>query len=365
MDALTAFIPLVGVVLVVTVLAVLTGVVSRSSAPALQYWTLHPWRVFWLSYVLIFAGLLLWTVLWPIALTVLLPGVLLLLTSATQGLRVTWMRSRRRAVAILLISFVVLLLPGLTQGRPIALISSPLSILLWMFSAWLAKTVGSQRDADASARKTARPELTTCNACGTKNASHRSVCLMCGVSLSPTELPVVPRREISTGWFKLLFKSFPERCREAMRQSYQKHYDLARSGLAPPTSDPHHAGLFGALGTRYKVRGVLRYTGFPDVVLWPELAPFFLMSQQDAVEALAEYVLWQERPSAARTEWLARKINDALHTNPSSENSPRHLASAAFINQVKWSDLLDPENRTTLSREAEQLSGERDSDNSA
>ena len=166
------------------------------------------------------------------------------------------------------------------------------------------------------------------------------------------------------GWLRLLFKSFPDGCREAMRQSYQKHYDLARRGLAPTTSDPHHAGLFGALCTRYKVRGVLRYPGFPDVVLWPELAPFLLMSEQDAVEALAEYVLWQERPSAARTEWLARKINEALCTKPSSENSPRHSASAAFINQVRWCELLDLENRTILSRETEQLFRERDDDTS-
>lgn len=167
------------------------------------------------------------------------------------------------------------------------------------------------------------------------------------------------------GFFKLLFKSFPDGCREAMRQSYQKHYDLAQRGLAPTTGDPHEMGLFGALGTRYKLRGILRYPDFPDVVLWPELAPFLLMSQQDAVEALAEYVLWQERPSAARTEWLARKINEALRSKPSSEDSPRHFESDAFINQVRWCELLDPENRKTLSREAEQLSSERDGDTSA
>jgi hypothetical protein len=121
------------------------------------------------------------------------------------------------------------------------------------------------------------------------------------------------------GWFKSLFKSFPEECRNAMRRSYQKHYDLARRGLAPTTSDAHQAALFGALGTRYKLRGVLRHSDFPDVVLWPELAPFLLMSQQDAVEALAEYVLWQERPSTARTEWLARKVNEALRAQPSGK----------------------------------------------
>ena len=212
-DAMIAFVPLVGVVLVVILLAVLTGAVSGSRAPARESWSLHPWRIFWLSYVLIFGGflsgirLLAWTVFWPFA--------LLMVTSAIQGLRVTWMRSRRRAVVILLIPFVVLVLPGLTQGWSLTLtkelffilwplvkllylfsmtlylaagnpfppfsmtlISSSLVILLWMFSAWLAETVGKWQVAGVSAR--IATELKTCNACGTKNASHRSVCLKCG-----------------------------------------------------------------------------------------------------------------------------------------------------------------------------------------
>ncbi len=216
-DAMIAPVLLVGVVPVVIFLAVLTGAVSGSRAPALESWSFHPWRIFWLSHVLILGGflseirLLAWPVFWPFA--------LLMVTSAIQGLRVTWMRSRRRAVVILLIPFVVLVLPGLTQGWSLTLtkelyfilwplvmllwvfhltvflaagphfpwpssptlISSPLVILLWMFSAWLAETVGKWQVAGVSARMAT--ELQTCNACGTKNAPHRSICLKCGVNL--------------------------------------------------------------------------------------------------------------------------------------------------------------------------------------
>lgn len=161
------------------------------------------------------------------------------------------------------------------------------------------------------------------------------------------------------GWLKSFIRSFTaEGCREAMRQSYRKHYDLAQQGLAPTDSSPHHAGLFGALGTRYKLRDVLARGGIPDVVLWPELTPFLLMSQEDSVEALAEYVLWQERPAAARTEWLAQKINKALRTESTSEDSPRQAASYALINKLGWCELLDPENKKILSREAKQILGE-------
>lgn len=119
------------------------------------------------------------------------------------------------------------------------------------------------------------------------------------------------------------------------------------------------------MGTRYKVRGVLRNPAFPDVILWSELTPFLLMRQEDSVEALAEYVLWQERPSAAKKGWLARKINMTLCAEPSSEDSPGSLASLAFLNNVRWCELLYPGTRTILSREAEQLSRERDDETGA
>ena len=131
MEALTAFVPLVGVVLVVALVAVLTGVISGSSVPALQYWSRHPWRIFWLSYVVGFVGLLLSTLSWPTAVAFLAPGMLLMVTSAIQGLRVTWMRSRGRAMVILVITLAGLSLPELTQGRwLLALILPPLGILL-------------------------------------------------------------------------------------------------------------------------------------------------------------------------------------------------------------------------------------------
>lgn len=156
------------------------------------------------------------------------------------------------------------------------------------------------------------------------------------------------------GWFSMLFKSFPEGCRESMRVSYQNHYSLAQAGKAPVTMDPHQAGLFGALATRYKARGVL--PRFPEVVLWSELAPFLLMAKEEALEALTEYVLWQEHPAAAKKPWLAAKINQALCSLPSDEkNSFQSLAPMAFLNKVKWCDLLNPSSKSTLAEEAKKL----------
>jgi len=120
---------------------------------------------------------------------------------------------------------------------------------------------------------------------------------------------------------------------------------------------PHPLGLFGALGTRYKVRNSLPKVGIPDVVLWPELAPFLLMPESQAVEALAEYIVWQECPSEARVGWLRESINEALRQEPVSEDSPRAWASHAFFNSVAWCELLDPDVHNQLSLEVSDLFG--------
>ncbi len=152
------------------------------------------------------------------------------------------------------------------------------------------------------------------------------------------------------GWFK----SFTaDGCRDAMRESYQKHHDLARKGLLPAAVEPHYAGLYGALGSRYRLRGLLPRDVTRDVILRSELAPFLAMSEEDAVEALAEYVLWQERPTWARTEWLAQKINETL--NGPKNNEVLLFAGAAFINKVAWYKLLTPRNKEIFINEAKKF----------
>ncbi len=143
--------------------------------------------------------------------------------------------------------------------------------------------------------------------------------------------------------------------REAMRLSYWKHYKMAEEGSTPVDAPPHPLGLFRALGTRYKVRNSLPKVGIPDVFLWPELAPFLLMSESQAVEALAEYIVWQECPSEARMVWLRESINQALRKQLASEDSPRTWASNAFINSAAWCELLDPDVHNQLSVEASDL----------
>lgn len=144
-----------------------------------------------------------------------------------------------------------------------------------------------------------------------------------------------------------------ESIRTAMRKSYEQHRVMAENGHAPISEPPHHLGLFGALGTRYKVRGLLPRHGLPEVVLWPELSPFLLMPEGQAVEALAEYIVWQECRHEAKTEWLREAVNQALRRRPDDEVAPfREIAADAVLTGVGWLELLERDVHDRLTREA-------------
>jgi hypothetical protein len=139
--------------------------------------------------------------------------------------------------------------------------------------------------------------------------------------------------------------------RWAMRMSYRKHVDLAKSGSIK-CDDPHSAGLFGALGTRYKLLGRVPNGAVSEVVLWGELAPFLAMPQEEAVEALAEYVVAQEKPRQARLAWLKSVVNRAA-----MGISDQHLllAEGGLRNNAFWSSLLDENTHKELCSRIDRL----------
>lgn len=145
----------------------------------------------------------------------------------------------------------------------------------------------------------------------------------------------------------------PEGTREACRMSYRKHYRLAvQRSASPDLGSPHAIGLYGLLATRYQARGFPS----PEPAVWAELSPFLLMEPQVAVEALAEYVVAQERgPEKARVGWLQQVISEALRKPPTSDDSPRQMAALAVINGVHWCFLLDDDVGRVLEREAREL----------
>jgi len=72
------------------------------------------------------------------------------------------------------------------------------------------------------------------------------------------------------------------------------------------------------------------------------------MKETDAVEALAEYVVYKEMPTKARASWLADRINMSIQ---SCNDRPRAvMAAGGYLNQVAWCSLLDSKAVETIKR---------------
>lgn len=154
------------------------------------------------------------------------------------------------------------------------------------------------------------------------------------------------------GFLKLIRTAgTPEGCRQSTRLSYDQHLGGALKGKGLKDEPPHHVALYGTLGSWYKVRGV----PVREVLLWGELAPFLLVPEAIAREAIAEYTVYLETPAEAKTDWLANLINSGLRAAPAGVESPRPFALVGFMNQVAWCDLLDPDIRRVFDVEAQKL----------
>jgi hypothetical protein len=152
------------------------------------------------------------------------------------------------------------------------------------------------------------------------------------------------------GFLKMLLNvNTAEATRESMRMSYKKHQKRAARGMIPDDgTTPHQFGLFGALYTRYMTAGISK----DAAEIWVELSPFLLMEEPDGLEALCEYVVYQERPSEAKTSWLKYAVSESLRKPAISEESPRHLASRAMLCKVCWFfELVDDDVRRALEHE--------------
>lgn len=141
-----------------------------------------------------------------------------------------------------------------------------------------------------------------------------------------------------------------EHTREAIRLSYKKHALAARQGKLPLRGGetPHIAGLYGALASRYVAAGISR----SDYLLFPELSPFLLMKESDAVDALAEYVVCQENPEEGKIDWLSKLVNDALKTIKNVNPNYNAMATDVLLHRdIYWRNFLEKDVNDLLENE--------------
>jgi hypothetical protein len=77
------------------------------------------------------------------------------------------------------------------------------------------------------------------------------------------------------------------------------------------------------------------------------------MSVEKGVEALVEYIVYQERPGEARTSWLKEEINSALMLR----GPHLRFAVLAVVNQVLWTNWLDADTRSHINRAVAEMEG--------
>lgn len=141
-----------------------------------------------------------------------------------------------------------------------------------------------------------------------------------------------------------------EHTRESIRYSYKKHVLAAQQEKIPLNggTTPHVAGLYGALAVRYVAAGIPR----SEFLLWPELSPFLLMKESDAVEALAEYVVCQENPKEGKTVWLSKLVNDVLRTVKDANPNYNAMATQALLHRdIYWRNFLEKDVNELLENE--------------
>ena len=129
-----------------------------------------------------------------------------------------------------------------------------------------------------------------------------------------------------------------EGCRKSMRDAYEQSAKAARE---KHMDSPHLIGLYGALGSRYRARGV----AVNEAAMWGELAPFLAMEPAMSIAALSEYAAYQEQHAGVRRAWLGSAINRALQAPKAGTTEGVRLG---FVNRVAWCELLEPATVATL-----------------
>ena len=124
-----------------------------------------------------------------------------------------------------------------------------------------------------------------------------------------------------------------EGCRKSMRDAYEHHAKAARE---KHMDSPHLIGLYRALRSRYRARGL----AMDEAVMWGELAPFLAMEPAMSIVALSEYVAFQEQHVGVRRDWLTNIIRRAMQAP--KVGTMTEVVRLAVVSRVAWCELLDP-----------------------
>lgn len=128
-----------------------------------------------------------------------------------------------------------------------------------------------------------------------------------------------------------------EGIREAMRMAYRKHCKHATQYRSPEGTNPHQAGLFGAMASRMAVNNL----PVTEQSVWLEVLPFMLIEdEENSAEALAEYAVYVERTVDTKIEGLKETLNGAFRRAPEGSEFLT-VAAIEGLEHRRWHDLLE------------------------
>jgi len=127
----------------------------------------------------------------------------------------------------------------------------------------------------------------------------------------------------------------PQGIRDAMTNSYRKHLRKLAGDSLPSGTSLHHASLYGALTTRNMVGSESQ----SEAEVWTELAPYLNLPSEEAVAALAEYVIYKEMPEKTDVENLRVQVRRGWSLLALDERES--FGMLAEINGVLWLPLLN------------------------
>ena len=142
---------------------------------------------------------------------------------------------------------------------------------------------------------------------------------------------------------------YTQELRSSSLASYQEHYILAASYAYDETPGkflPWNTGeaLYGVLKEHFEETGTVPSR---DRIL-SELMPFFLMDSSIAPKALAEYIVFKEKPCEAHIKWLRKEINKAFQNISSLEEFSKDIFSNLIMYPIPWFKLITPQTKEII-----------------
>ena len=135
--------------------------------------------------------------------------------------------------------------------------------------------------------------------------------------------------------------------RESMKYSYEKHLKGALKGkISIDGLTPHQVALWGALAERYEISGIKVNTKnfFQTIsnqqMVLAELLPFLYLPEDEAREALVEYVIYKEYTKDAKVSWLKNVVQKGNKITKEKDDLYDEMMKTSKVIGVAWLSLL-------------------------